>query len=121
MDWQFVLALIQSGCSGSEANTILTYLNMPHGSTFHKSTFSHVQSAQRDKIMNLSNFSMKSEREREIEATIGENKYTEYLKGNLMPNEIRLTTSYDMGWNKRSSGHKYDSISGHGFLLRTKN
>ena len=57
----------------------------------------------------------------EIEATIGENKYTEYLRGNLMPNEIRLTTSYDMGWNKRSSGHKYDSISGHGFLLGTKN
>ena len=24
---------------------------------------------------------------------------------------------YDMGWNKRSSGNKYDSISGHGFLL----
>ena len=23
---------------------------------------------------------------------------------------------YDMGWNKRSSGNKYDSISGHGFL-----
>ena len=22
-----------------------------------------------------------------------------------------------MGWNKRSSGHKYNSISGHGFLM----
>ena len=30
--------------------------------------------------------------------------------------EVQLVVMYDMGWNKRSSGHKYDSISGHGFL-----
>ena len=30
---------------------------------------------------------------------------------------IGLTVSYDMGWNKRSSGHRYDSLSGHAFVI----
>ena len=28
-----------------------------------------------------------------------------------------LTTSYDMGWNKRSSGHRCDSLSEHAFTI----
>ena len=31
--------------------------------------------------------------------------------------KVGLDVSYDMGWQKRSSGHKYDSPSGHGFLV----
>ena len=33
-----------------------------------------------------------------------------------------LTVSYDMGWNKRSTVTRYDSVSGHGIILgaRTK-
>ena len=27
-----------------------------------------------------------------------------------------LTASFDMGWNKHTSGHKYDSLSGHAFI-----
>ena len=30
---------------------------------------------------------------------------------------VGLTISYDMGWNKRSSGHRYDSLSGHAFAI----
>ena len=30
---------------------------------------------------------------------------------------IELTVSFDMGWNKRSSGHKYDSFLGHAFII----
>ena len=33
---------------------------------------------------------------------------------------IGLTASYDMGWNKRSSGNRFDSISGHAFLIGCK-
>ena len=31
-------------------------------------------------------------------------------KGNLL---AMISTSFDMGWNKRSSGNRYDSLSGH--------
>ena len=30
---------------------------------------------------------------------------------------IGITVSYDMGWNKRSSGRTYNSLSGHGFFV----
>lgn len=34
--------------------------------------------------------------------------------------EMRLSeeVSYDMGWQKHLSDHRYDSISGHGFMVR---
>ena len=43
-----------------------------------------------------------------------------------LPNEISpklgLAVSYDMGWQKRGTGNRYDSLSGHSFLIgcRTK-
>ena len=30
---------------------------------------------------------------------------------------MKLTVSFDMGWNKRSSGNRYDSLSGHAFYI----
>ena len=43
-----------------------------------------------------------------------------------VPEEIRtigISVSFDMGWQKRSTGRLYDSISGHGYRIgcRTKN
>ena len=37
-----------------------------------------------------------------------------------VPEEIitlGLAVSYDMGWQKCSTGHRYDSMSGHGFII----
>ena len=31
--------------------------------------------------------------------------------------KIGITVSFDMGWQKRSGGHIYDSLSGHGYFL----
>jgi len=53
----------------------------------------------------------------EIKSTINESLFREYIAKKLDPKDVKLTVSYDMGWNKRSSGHKYDSISGHGFVM----
>jgi len=30
---------------------------------------------------------------------------------------VSITVSFDMSWNKRSSGNRYDSISGHAFFI----
>ena len=35
-------------------------------------------------------------------------------------NKVKLTVTYDMGWQKRSSGRRYDSSSGHTFIIGTK-
>ena len=31
--------------------------------------------------------------------------------------QVGLTVLYDMGWNKHSSGHIYNSLSGHAFII----
>ena len=38
-------------------------------------------------------------------------------KNELPAHANGLTVCYDMGWNKRSSGNRYDSISGHGIAF----
>ena len=32
-------------------------------------------------------------------------------------NKVKLSVSYDMGWQKRSSWRRYDSSSGHAFII----
>ena len=32
-------------------------------------------------------------------------------------NKVKLTVTYNMGWQKRSSGRRYDSSSGHAFII----
>ena len=32
-------------------------------------------------------------------------------------NKVKLTVTFDMGWKKRSSGRRYDSSSGHAFII----
>ena len=44
-----------------------------------------------------------------------ENDDLQKLNDNLP--SLGLTVSYDMGWQRRSGGRVYDSISGHGFLI----
>lgn len=49
-----------------------------------------------------------------------EELYQKYREGKLKSKEVPLILMYGMEgmeWNKRSSGNKYDSISGHGFVL----
>ena len=59
-------------------------------------------------------------RDEEIKATLGEEIFLKYTKNELNPQQVKLTVSYDMGCKKRSSGYKYDSISGHGFVMGGK-
>ena len=57
-----------------------------------------------------------------MKATINnEIRFDKWKCGELLPSDVHLTVGYDMGWNKRSSGHKYDSSSGHGFLVGGRN
>ena len=33
-------------------------------------------------------------------------------------NKVKITVTYDMVWQKRSSGRRYDSYSGHAYIVR---
>ena len=117
LNCQFVLGLIQTGCGAQEAAINLTFLDLPHASSFQKTSFPRIQSAIRPAIKEVTGKCMMEAREKEVSATIGENKMEDWRNKKIDPKDVKLTISYDMGWNKRSSGHKYDSISGQGFVL----
>ena len=117
LNCQFVLGLMQCGSGGSEAGVMITFLNLPHASTFEKTSFLSIQTAIRPEIVDLSEKSMEESRCDEIAATIGQDKFKDWKNKKIKPEDVKLTVSYDMGWNKRSSGTKYDSMSGHGFVL----
>ena len=44
--------------------------------------------------------------------------YGEWIKGEKdKRHQVQITFSFDMGWQKRSSGNCYDSLSGHVFMI----
>ena len=53
----------------------------------------------------------------ELEAMKDDEKLRMLNNNNLTTFDVKLTVTYDMGWNKQSSGHRYDSTSGHGLLI----
>ena len=114
---QLVLAMLQIGCGSTEAGVLLTFLDLPNSSAFHRMSFSRILTAIRPEIKEITNLCMEHGQNEEIKQTIGEELYEEYKKGNLSSDEVGLVIMYDMGWNKHSSGNKYDSISGHRFVL----
>ena len=61
---------MQVGAGAAESNTLLTFLDMPYASTFHKTTFRRVQTFLNGEIKNISNNSMEECREEEIRETV---------------------------------------------------
>ena len=114
---QLVLSLLQMGGGSTEAGVLLTFLDLPNSQTFHTKTFTKIMTPIRPEIKKITDLCMQEARDEEIKETIGEELFERYKNGDLSSSEVQLVVMYDMGWNKRSSGHKYDSISGHGFLL----
>ena len=114
---QFYLSLLQTGCGSTEADTFISFLDLPNGSSYKSRHFARIQNAIRPDIVKISDSCMDKARHEEIRTTLGEDLYKDFLQKKLTPAQVPLTVMYDMGWNKRSSGNKYDSMSGHGFLL----
>ena len=44
-------------------------------------------------------------------------KHKEYDKAKQICANLRITTSYDMGWQRRSIGRVYDSLFRHGYMI----
>ena len=53
----------------------------------------------------------------EVRLSRNDDDYKKWKRNELPTHANGLTVCYDMGWNKRSSGRRYDSISGHGIVF----
>jgi len=95
---------MQVCCGSAEAGVLLTFLDLPHNSTFQRNIFSRVQLAIRPGIKNVTDKCMTESRNEEVRATVGEEKCLQWKNKTIEEKEIPFTVSYDMGWNKRASG-----------------
>ena len=116
-----VLELQQIGGGGSDAMKLLTFLNLPNGKSIKDSKFKRIEDSIGNVIRNSSEISIKNALEEEIQLTLqSENRiedYDKWKRKELDPEKIGIVIAYDMGWNKRSTGTRYDSTSGHGVAI----
>ena len=119
---KMVLAMQSIGKGGKAAGNILAFLDLPRSKSFATRTFGAVESvigkAQRDLSDRLIAEALKNEIIAQMKKDKFEISYDEWIA--LPPDEretILLTISFDMGWQKRSSGRRYDSLSGHAFAI----
>ena len=108
-----VLGTIAAGIGPKDVETLFSFLGIPMPSSFPYVTFPKIENVIGPTLINVSEKSQLEALKKEVKAETGQDY------GELMTKDekIGIMGSYDMGWNKRSSGHRYDSISGHAFLI----
>ena len=114
----FVLGLLASGCGGTESSIIASFLGLPLAQCFGQNLFTSIKDDIGCFMRETSNQSMDEALATEVKMTVSDYKYQkwkyQYLPGDPLP---EVAASYDMGWQKRSSGRTYNSISGHGMMI----
>ena len=127
-----MMAVFYNGVSPRDIGKTMSFLGVPGGCTFHNLFYERMDSFTETMQKELQ-IIVDEGLQKEIESTIAyvlANDYSqkeikEYIQlfnanSSRIPDKIRplqLSASYDMGWNKRSTGRVYDSLSGHAFLI----
>ena len=126
------------GTAGTDVARLLTIIEIKGGYGFDK-LFSRHKALVCSKILSRSQKIIRSALLNEFAVTFCETMKDKLTAEELKTNEqlvlqdkinemnpdlppTSLTMSYDMGWQRRSGGRLYDSLSDHGFLIgcRTK-
>jgi hypothetical protein len=119
---QFVLAQILSGNGGTETSRIIGMLDLPNPS-IGRTAFPAIEHELSRYIIPYTKELLRQNLVKEVELYSEKKNDFDYPawkeqheeKPDLVGVEDlpALTVGYDMGWQKRSSGHRYDSHSGH--------
>ena len=122
------------GTGGFDIGVLVGMFGLP-GGTYRERTHSRHTPFLNEIIINLAEKMMKESLRREIDATIRdkleEKGYTDEAvtsailawhekRNDEIPPEISIlgiAISFDMGWQKRSTGKLYDSLSGHAYAI----
>ena len=122
---EYVLAFLASGDGGKEAERVLGFLGLPNATTMEKRSFPIIESRLTPVIKTLNEEILRENLVASVRQYYGNRQYNDrslfdqWLENADIPIEQwpLLTCSADMGWQKRSSGRRYDSLSGHSFLV----
>ena len=117
-------AIIQGRMNGAAGNNLdstgilldlLKAMNMKRSFSRHQDT---VGKNIRETVANEMELALQMELKATIVHEESEEYYEQWFKSdNQTRKKFGLTVSYDMGWQRHSSGNNYASLSGHGFLL----
>ena len=120
LNLRLVLATLAIGNGGSDLSDFCAFLDLPQSTSFGSKTFNKLECVIGQHLRDAAEQGMADALEEEIRLTLekeGKN-YDEWKNKKIEEREIvELTVSYDMGWQKRSSGNRYDSLSGHAFMV----
>ena len=106
---------------GVESTILLGVLNLPWQG-FEKKTFTKIETYAGTAKRLVRGLEIEEAFQEEIKHTL-EKKYQSYgdwcdlLDKDKNNNKVKLTVTYNMGWQKRSSGRRYDSSRGHAFII----
>ena len=103
---------------GTEAERIILFLILPHVPSVVAHSFHRIETNLGELTHEISQSEINTALEEEITSQLNiEGRIDDldaWKKKTIRP---LVNVSYDMGWQKRSSGHRYDSMSGHGLII----
>ena len=113
---RLVAGTLAAGMGPNDVATLFSFLELPILQSFSKTQHPRIESLIGKSLRGVADKSMDKALDKEVEKTL-KYKNINHYNWKESDNHTGLTMSYDMGWSKRSSGHRYDSLSGHGFLV----
>ena len=131
---QFILGCHEAGLGPGDADIVCSAMNLPLAVGFWSTqgNFTAVEEKVGEAEVATTALAMEEACREEIYQTLNVRERGDWAdKGrnfqwwNSLPvtehmsvlNMPRLTVTYDMGWQQRSSGNKYNSVSGHAFCI----
>ena len=131
-----LMSTLYMGCGPRESSFLLSSLRIPNLQRFCDQYYANVDSATKP-IREVAKACIKKALAKEIKTAffrqmkerynnLSDNEinavFVEWTEGERNDIKVGLRVAYDMGWQKKSSGRRYDSLSGHCFLfgLETK-
>jgi hypothetical protein len=128
MNVLYVLGFIACGDGGREAARVLGMLGLPNDTTMESRSFGIIEDRVSRKLKQLTVDILNENLKEEVRLTIDASAehtdndfhlWQEAIAGRLdvLYSYPKLSVSFDMGWQQRSSGVRYNSPSGHALLV----
>ena len=125
---EHVLSLMASGDGGTEAAKVVSFLDLPHPTTWGGYSFRTIEKEVHPKIIDAAEGLLHDQLHKEVEA-IYKGTDLDYKAWKLATENpsikmeisqyARVTVTMDGAWNQRSSGRAYSSKSGFSILVGT--
>ena len=114
LNFKLTLGAIASGIVPTNLARLSSFIDIPNVKAVNGRLFRKMELSVGPILRQVGTKAIEEALKEEIKLTLeSKEKYSAWIEGN---SPLSITISFDMGWNKRSSGNRYDSISGHAFL-----